>query len=198
LIDKLDLGSRIRRARKERDLTLKDLEARSSVSATHLSEIERGLTSPTLQVLSRIAAALGRTTSFFLEERWLELVARTQAGSRPADLRLGDGTVVTLLTEGIAGHRLSACLLRLSAGAKHGVSDSPHAGDEAVHVLSGSVRLELGGQEIGLEAGDSAVFRCSQPHAIRNGSAAVPAEMVWVCDHRPAANATTRLPPRAG
>ena len=184
MLGKQDLGSRIRRARKERDLTLKNLETRSGVSATHLSEIERGLTSPTLHVLARIAAALGRTTPFFLEDRWLETMSRTPAGSRPADEMLEAGARATPLTEGIAGHRLEAYVLHLDAGGPSAVRDTPHAGDEAVHVLSGNVRLVLGGSEVDLEACDSAVFRCGQPHAIHNASAAAPAELVWVCSRR--------------
>ena len=51
------LGRRIRRIRQEKSLTLKQIEAKVGVSATHISEIERGKTSPTIGALEKIAAA---------------------------------------------------------------------------------------------------------------------------------------------
>ena len=47
MMSKTDLGRRIRAIRKQRRLTLKELEQISEFSATHISEIERGKTSPT-------------------------------------------------------------------------------------------------------------------------------------------------------
>ncbi len=52
------LGPRIRALREAMDLSLRDLSERSGVSAPMLSQVERGDTSPTLQVATRIAAGL--------------------------------------------------------------------------------------------------------------------------------------------
>ena len=41
---KQELGERIKRFRLERNLTLKEVEVKAKVSATHVSEIERGMT----------------------------------------------------------------------------------------------------------------------------------------------------------
>ena len=63
MMTKEQLGTRIRSVRKERGLTLKELERVSGFSATHISEIERGKTSPTIGALVRISNALGKDTS---------------------------------------------------------------------------------------------------------------------------------------
>ncbi len=65
--DKRELGERIKRLRLSRDLTLKKVERKAKVSATHISEIERGLTSPTVGAMSRIAMALGVPASRLIE-----------------------------------------------------------------------------------------------------------------------------------
>jgi transcriptional regulator with XRE-family HTH domain len=64
---KQQLGERIKRFRLERNLTLKDVEVKAKVSATHVSEIERGMTSPTVGALTKIARALGTEPSYFLQ-----------------------------------------------------------------------------------------------------------------------------------
>ena len=53
----VEVGRRIKQYRQKYNLTLKEIEARVNVSATHVSEIERGKTSPTIGALSRIAQA---------------------------------------------------------------------------------------------------------------------------------------------
>jgi transcriptional regulator with XRE-family HTH domain len=54
-----DFGSRLRRARTEREKTLREVSERSGVSITYLSDLERGvLVNPTLDTLKKIAEAL--------------------------------------------------------------------------------------------------------------------------------------------
>ena len=50
------VGARVKSLREAMDLSLRDLAERSGVSAPMLSQVERGETSPTLAVASRIAA----------------------------------------------------------------------------------------------------------------------------------------------
>src|SRR6266481_3428530 len=52
------IGARVKALREASDLSLRDLAARSGVSAPMLSQVERGETSPTLTVAARIAAGL--------------------------------------------------------------------------------------------------------------------------------------------
>ena len=52
------LGPRVRALRESMSLSLRELAERTGVSAPMLSQVERGETSPTLQVASRIAGGL--------------------------------------------------------------------------------------------------------------------------------------------
>src|SRR5215470_17697033 len=66
-----ELGRRIKLMRVSCGLTLKDLEERGGISATHVSEIERGKASPTVGALARIARALGLRPAALVEPRML-------------------------------------------------------------------------------------------------------------------------------
>src|SRR5436309_4807248 len=79
-----DLGRRIRMLRISRGLTLKELEERGGISATHVSEIERGKASPTIGALGRIARALGLRPATLVEPHMLPEVAVTRAAERHA------------------------------------------------------------------------------------------------------------------
>ena len=67
MLEKSGLGERIKQFRLSRNLTLKEVEQKAKVSATHVSEIERGLTSPTVGSLTKIAHALGTEPGYFLQ-----------------------------------------------------------------------------------------------------------------------------------
>lgn len=57
--DDVSLGTRLRAQRRSLGLTLSEVADAAAVSMTYLSNIERGRGNPTLEVLTRIAAALG-------------------------------------------------------------------------------------------------------------------------------------------
>src|SRR6202035_3446990 len=82
------LGSRVRALREAMDLSLRDLAERSGVSAPMLSQVERGETSPTLQVAERIAAGV--------ELRLSQLLRLDEGGAvavvRRAERRKGPGS----------------------------------------------------------------------------------------------------------
>ena len=60
------MGARVKALREAMDLSLRDLAARSGVSAPMLSQVERGETSPTLATAERIAAGLDLSLSQLL------------------------------------------------------------------------------------------------------------------------------------
>ena len=88
------LGTRVRRIRHERGLTLKQIEAKVGVSATHISEIERGNTSPTIGALDRIAGALGVLPSYLIDIPAMPEI-RVQHPEERKALQMGQG-IVTL------------------------------------------------------------------------------------------------------
>src|SRR5258705_12644632 len=76
------IGPRVKALREAMDLSLRDLAERSGVSAPMLSQVERGETSPTLQVASRIAAGLELRLSQLLRLDEAGTVTIVRAGER--------------------------------------------------------------------------------------------------------------------
>src|SRR3982751_1619539 len=97
------LGPRIRALREGMDLSLRDLAGRSGVSAPMLSQVERGETSPTLQVAARIAAGLDLRLSQLLrlDEDGIVTVVRREERRRGG----ADGHRYEILTPPLPGQR---------------------------------------------------------------------------------------------
>lgn len=62
------VSSEIRRRRRERDWTLRDLAAASGIALGYISEIERGKKDPSLTTIMALAGALNMQVIFRLED----------------------------------------------------------------------------------------------------------------------------------
>jgi transcriptional regulator with XRE-family HTH domain len=163
-----ELGQRIRRLRTERRLTLKQLERACGLSATHLSEIERGRTSPTIGALARIARALGRNASYFIEAQDLPDVAHVPRAQLAGFVTSG-GVRVEPLTPGVPGNQLFAYRLLLQpADSRQLIMAAQEFPGEALYlVLHGQVETGFGEMRLTLGPGDAAQARFMRPHALR-------------------------------
>src|SRR5438445_5563201 len=84
------VGPRVKALREAMDLALRDLAQRSGVSAPMLSQVERGETSPTLQVANRIAEGLELRLSQLLrldEDGAVSVVRQSERRKGPAVTR---------------------------------------------------------------------------------------------------------------
>src|SRR4051794_11537168 len=114
------LGPRIRALRDAMDLSLRELAARSGVSAPMLSQVERGETSPTLQVAARIASGLDLRLSQLLrlEEAGAVSIVRRRERRR----RRRDGHPYDTLPPPLPGQRAEVTEHTLAPGARTGAA----------------------------------------------------------------------------
>ncbi len=186
----MNLGERIKRVRREKGLTLKALESRAGVSAAHLSEIERGVTSPTFGSLVRIARALAKSTAYFLEENELGEISLVSAKDRVREVAGGKGSQrrggagIERLTIGIPGGRLHARRVELPVDCAYRTDLHSHSGFEAIVVLRGCVTARAGDSSVELGEGDAIHFDASLPHAYANASRSESAVLVWIATRR--------------
>ena len=139
------VGPRVRALRESLGLSLRELAARSGVSAPMLSQVERGETSPSLAVATRVASGLELSLSQLLrldEGEGLALVRveeRRHGGSHRA------GHHYEVLTPPLPGQRAELSEHRLEPGAATGGPDDPPMHEpgarETAVVTAGRLRL---------------------------------------------------------
>lgn len=180
MVDISELGRRIRKLRLEHRLTLKQVEQSSGLSATHLSEIERGRTSPTIGALTRIARALSRDASYFIESEERAEVGQLAREARRT-LPLAAGVTAEVLTEGIPGSRVFAYRLLLDGDSdtvlELAAQELP--GDAFYLVREGALAAEVDDMRLELGPGDSAQVSFDKSHRIR-AVGSNPAEVIAV------------------
>jgi XRE family transcriptional regulator, regulator of sulfur utilization len=153
-------------------LSLRDLAERSGVSAPMLSQVERGETSPTLQVASRIAAGLELRLSQLLrldEDGAVVVVRKAERRKGPGR---GKGHSYEILTPPLPGQRAELSRHALAPGAVTGGPGDPPMHEpgsrETALVESGTLVLHCDDERHELTAGDSVTFDADLPHHFEN------------------------------
>ena len=164
------VGERVRHLRQAMDLSLRDLAERSGVSAPMLSQVERGETSPTIAVASKIAAGIDLSLSQLLRLDEGHNVFITRAGDRRT--RCKRGHAIEEITPPLPGQRADVSAHTLEAGAATGGPDDPPMHEpgarETAVVLEGSIDLFIDGGRHELGPDDSVTFDADLPHHFEN------------------------------
>jgi transcriptional regulator with XRE-family HTH domain len=166
------VGTRIKALREAMDLSLRDLAERSGVSAPMLSQVERGETSPTLQVATRIAAGLELRLSQLLrldEDGAVTIVRQAERRQGPAVVA---GHSYEILTPPLPGQRAELSRHTLAPGAVTGGTGDPPMHEpgsrETALVERGKVVLHCDGHRFELLDGDCVTFDADLTHHFEN------------------------------
>ena len=163
----VDLGARIRALRLARLETLRALAARASVTESFLSQVERGVASPSIASVQRIARALDTSIAeLFAADESAGTVVRVR--DRRKIVYQGLGAVDEFLTRGTDG-RLQVIYTTIQPGGGTGDEAYSHDSDEeVVVVLEGSLDLWVGAEHYRLEAGDAVTHPSRVAHRNTN------------------------------
>ncbi|BBK41764.1 transcriptional regulator [Allostella vacuolata] len=180
------LGTQLRALRKAKGLSLAQVGASAGLSIGMVSQIERGLASPSIRSLRKLADALDVPVAWFFHadagrpEAELKTIVRREDRRQ---LRLptvgtnADLVVMDLLTPDLSGD-IQLLMMTLEPGFTSGKTHS-HRGEEAGLVVAGALRLWHAEHEFLLNTGDSFRFPSTSPHRYANASDG-PTQVVWV------------------
>jgi transcriptional regulator with XRE-family HTH domain len=177
------VGERIRQLRRTRAMSLEAVAARTDLSIGFLSQIERGLSSPSLRVLATLADVLGVGIAGLFG-------AKENAGApdkvvtrerQRAKLKLWrTGITKQLLSPAGSDGRLNLFLVQLEPGGSTGDELYTHDGEEAGLVIEGKMKLTVDAESWTLKHGDSFRFASRRPHRFSNPSDDARAVVLWV------------------
>lgn len=177
------VGERVRELRSRAGLTVRELARRIGVSASHVSQVERGIGSFSVPALYAVAAELGVQMHEILDpqappappispalpDEAGDLVAAgvVQRAVDHPSIKLSSGPRWSRLT---AMGELDAEFLEVvyAPGTEAPAEHIVHQGREYGVIIEGRLSVELGGESTVLEPGDSIVFDSNIPHRFWN------------------------------
>jgi transcriptional regulator with XRE-family HTH domain len=184
------IGIRLAELRKEHRYSIRKLAERAGVSASLISDVERGKVEPSISTLKRLSDALGTTLTFFFSEpvdgsgrvvRASERVVLRGAEHANNELRSAiqtSGIRFELASPGQA-ESIEAIFGRYEVGASLGEEPVTHEGEEWGMVLRGRLKVWVGDEIHFLDPGDAIWYPSTTPHRMEN-VADEPTEYIWI------------------
>lgn len=174
------IGRKLRLRRSIKGLSLQEVSDKAEISIGLLSQIERGVTMPSLKSLRQICTALDMPVG------WLFDVPEGE--HEDVVVRAGSRRVMTLGPKGMAKELLSPDsvpgiqMIRIIVQPGGGSGPQPYNNDSGAKcgvVVSGTLGLEVDGREHMLNAGDSFAFPATKLHRFWCAGDQ-PLELIWV------------------
>jgi transcriptional regulator with XRE-family HTH domain len=175
------IGPKVKKLRQEQRLSLQQLAVKAEVSAAAIHKIERNDMVPTITTLLKVATALDRPVTYFVEKAGSqpEPIAFTSASDRPALFTPHAGLTLAGISGPYAPFRSAAALATVDAGADSGDKPLVHAGEELIFTLEGTLVFDIEGIRYEVGAGDALHFMGDQPHHWVNESRKK-AQVLWI------------------
>ncbi len=172
----MKIGERIRNLRQSSNLTQEELAERANLTKGFISQVERDLTSISLDSLVQILDALDENISDFFREASQEKIV-FRVGDRVA-IEKEKVEKIELLVPGSTNRRLEPILLTLKKG-QATPKEKPHEGEEFGFVLRGRVNLRFGRESLKLKKGECFYLSAEKEHWLHN-SGSKEAVVLWI------------------
>lgn len=178
---KEEIGKRIRYLRRFQSLTSEELAKLTGVSQSMISQIERGLVSPSLETLWKLGHSLKVPVFSFFETEETNPVIISRAGEAKTIRRVRPNVSYEMLSPP-SGKQMSFFKMIVEPGEDLETPFLYHGGEECGMVLSGCLRVEVEGGSHTICTGDSIYLDSSLPHRFIN-SGNENAVAVWTMTH---------------
>ena len=159
-----EIGAALRSRRKALKLTLRAVAEGAGLSVGFISQVERGLTAPSLSSLAGLSEVLGVPISDFLASPKPDPTSRRTG--RVSYCVPGAPVAYERLSTTFPGSVLHSVVVHEPPG--HRSEPISHRGEEIFYVLAGEITVELEGRRTVLRKGDTIHFDSTRIHCTWN------------------------------
>jgi transcriptional regulator with XRE-family HTH domain len=182
------IGKKLKATRLRNDMTIQELAVSSNVSSNMISRIERGLTTPSVEIIVRLANSFGMSINYFVEEAEKgSTIVHTKKGQGEPIFFFEDKHQIISLTQGLRDPNFTVFFDTIEKNCSSGDGGMVHSGEEFALVMEGTLEFIVEDEKFILEEGDSIVFKASLPHRWRNLHQGK-TNVLWVVSPAPSLN----------
>lgn len=162
-------ADKFRRTREQAGLSVRQLAEKAGLSPSTVLKLERHELTPSIAVCMRLADALNRKISYFVEDDDPRDEVRFIASGTGRCSGEGMPVVTSVLAEPLVNPRMEAFLLVIEAGGDSGAEGHiTYRGEEIVYCLKGRVSFNIRGEDYVVGPGDTLHFKGDIPHRWAN------------------------------
>lgn len=172
---RLSLGEVLRGRRKELRFSMQHVADQAGLSVGFISQVERGLTSPSLGSLASIAKVLDLRLGEIMDTQG-QGQETTRKTARPVYRIPGAEQSYERISTAFEGSKLHSVIVHEPPG--HRIEPISHVGEEIFFILAGSITVEIEGKVDILSQGDTIHFDSRRVHSAWNHTDQ-PASILW-------------------
>lgn len=162
----IDIGSKLKRFRVDRRLTLEQVARELNIASSYLSRLERNICYPALETLYDLARFYRVEIARFFRQEWVEEGAgRVMRAGEGSVLLSRNGKIRTRPFAHLKYQDPSFKVYLIEQGPGVTRRYRPSAGEACVLVQSGMLEVALSGEEYILRSGDSIYFSLAEPRS---------------------------------
>jgi len=145
-----------------------DIASKAGISVSMLSQIERGLVSPSIDTLVAVCSAVGMEVSELFKRASSEKPVRIHHPGERLRNVLGGVCYEQLMTSLQGAYQVEMFLLEVKPGFTTALSTEGHEGVEIGFALQGDAVLTVDYVDYVITEGDSIYFNSNLPHQLKN------------------------------
>ncbi len=173
----MDIGKKIRNLRLSHNLTQEELARQLELTKGYISQVENNLTSPSLQTLFSILAALGTDVhEFFSNEQEQVFVYKKEDFKQETNDVLKH--MISWIVPNALKYEMEPILIDMEPGGQSPIND-PHPGEEFGYVLEGQIVLVLNKKRQIVRKGETFYYLANKEHYLINSSNQH-AKVLWI------------------
>ncbi|WP_353095838.1 cupin domain-containing protein [Tissierella praeacuta] len=174
----INIGEKIKKLRKEKNMNISDLANKSELSTGLISQIERNLVTPSIVSLWKIAKSLDVSVGYFFEEENKKHISPVVKKSNRKRIIASNNNAIYELLSVDLNRSIEFLYITIKAGDHSSKDFVTHEGEECGLVIKGKLMVKMENEEHILEKGDSIYFDSTIPHRYINIGDEV-CESIW-------------------
>ncbi len=163
----MEIGDKLRNLRIQKNLTQEELGERTDLTKGYLSQLERDLSSPSMETFFTILEVLGVTPEEFFREDQShhQIVYRDEDSTRYVDEE--NGYELKWLISDSNEKEMEPILLTFEKEGEYKTFE-PSLAETFIYVLDGTIALTLGDTQYKARKGQSVYYQATEPHQLKN------------------------------
>lgn len=163
------IGKKIKELRKQQNMKLIDLAAKTGIQIATLSRIENCKMTGTLESHMQIAKALGTDVTLLYSD--IEVDNDTQDDQLAADVFVhSENSSYEILTTRLMSRKMMPILLKIDAGGSTNAEQGKSGTERFVYILKGNLEMRIGDQTYQVKQNNTLHFDGSIKHTFINTS----------------------------
>jgi transcriptional regulator with XRE-family HTH domain len=163
----LSLGNNIKNARLRKKVTINEIAKLTGFTSSYISQVERNIITPSLKSLIRIGEAVGVPIISLFGSSVNEREPVTRKGRR-RHIHLPNSHIEYELLSPSFNTNLEFLLLTIKPHQPVDEEYVSHHGEEAIYIISGTMKVEFENASYSLSPGDSIQFYSTNLHRLMN------------------------------